>query len=100
MADRNYSPAVAALWSSRLLLTVVAGAGLVIAAFLTLLSGSWWLLAGAVVVLLAVTSFVVRNVLSLLGDVDGPLTHRARAPRGAWSARPRPPAQRAKRGQR
>ncbi len=72
MADRNHSPAVAALWSSRLLLTVMVGAGLVIAAFLTVLSGSWWLLAGAVVVLLAVTSFVVRNVLSLLGDVDAP----------------------------
>jgi membrane protein implicated in regulation of membrane protease activity len=79
MADRKHSPAVAALWSSRLLLTVMVGAGLVIAAFLTVLSGSWWLLAGAVVVLLAVTSFVVRNVLSLLGDVDAPSpTERAR----------------------
>jgi hypothetical protein len=79
MADRNHSPAVAALWSSRLLLTVMVGVGLVIAAFLTVLSGSWRLLAGAVVVLLAVTSFVVRNVLSLLGDVDAPSpTERAR----------------------
>jgi hypothetical protein len=79
MADPNHSPAVAELWSSRLLLTVMVGAGLVITAFLTVLSGSWWLLAGAVVVLLAATSFVVRNVLSLLGDVDAPSpTERAR----------------------
>jgi hypothetical protein len=79
MADRNHSPAVAALWSSRLLLTLMGGAGLVIAAFLTVLSGSWWLLAAAVIVLFAVTLFVVRNVLSLLGDVDAPSpTTRAR----------------------
>jgi membrane protein implicated in regulation of membrane protease activity len=79
MADRNHSPAVAALWSSRLLLTVMVGAGLVIAAFLTVLSGSWWLLAVAVIVLFTVTLFVVRNVLSLLGDVDAPSpTERAR----------------------
>jgi hypothetical protein len=79
MADHNRSPAVAALWSARLFLTVMVGAGLVIAAFLTVLSGSWWLLAVAVIVLFTVTLFVVRNVLSLLGDVDAPSpTERAR----------------------
>jgi uncharacterized protein (DUF58 family) len=79
MPDRNDSSAVAALWSSRLLLTVMVGAGLVIAAFLTVLSGSWWLLAVAIIVLFAVALFVVRSVLSLLGDVDAPSpTERAR----------------------
>jgi uncharacterized protein (DUF58 family) len=79
MPDRNDSSAVAALWSSRLLLTVMVGVGLVIAAFLTVLSGSWWLLAVAIIVLFAVTLFVVRSVLSLLGDVDAPSpTERAR----------------------
>jgi hypothetical protein len=34
MPDRNHSPALAAVWSSRLLITVMLGAGLVIAAFL------------------------------------------------------------------
>jgi hypothetical protein len=72
MADPKASPTLAALWSSRLLLMLILGAGLVILAFLAVLSGSWWALVGAVVVLLATAFVVVRNVLSILGDVDAP----------------------------
>ena len=67
------------MWSSRLLLMIMLGVGVVLIAFLAVLSGSWWGVVGAVTVLLAVTSLVVRNVLSMLGDVDAPsATERAR----------------------
>lgn len=67
------------MWSSRLLLMIILGVGVVLIAFLAVLSGSWWGVVGAVTVLLAVTSLVVRNVLSMLGDVDAPsATERAR----------------------
>ena len=67
------------MWSSRLLLMIMLGVGVVLIAFLAVLTGSWWGVAGAVTVLLAVTSLVVRNVLSMLGDVDAPsATERAR----------------------
>ncbi len=67
------------MWSSRLLLMIMLGVGVVLIAFLAVLSGSWWGVVGAVTVLLAVTSLVVRNVLSMLGDVDAPSpTERAR----------------------
>jgi len=79
MADNYASPTVAALWSSRLLLMVMLGAGLVVIAFLAVLTGSWWAVAGAMIVLLATAFLVVRNVLSMLGDVDAPsATERAR----------------------
>ena len=67
------------MWSSRLLLMIMLGVGVVLIAFLAVLTGSWWGVAGAVTVLLAVTALVVRNVLSMLGDVDAPsATERAR----------------------
>lgn len=67
------------MWSSRLLLMIMLGAGVVLLAFLAVLTGSWWGLVGAMAVLLATASLVVRNVLSMLGDVDAPsATERAR----------------------
>jgi hypothetical protein len=95
MADNKASPTLAALWSSRLLLMLILGAGLVILAFLAVLSGSWWALVGAVVVLLATAFVVVRNVLSILGDVEAPSpTERARL-EAQGVLDPEPPAQRA-----
>ncbi len=67
------------MWSSRLLLMIMLGAGVVLLAFLTVLTGSWWGLVGAIGVLLVVAALVVRNVLSMLADVDAPsATERAR----------------------
>jgi hypothetical protein len=58
---------------------VVLGAGVVMVAFLAVLTGSWWGVVGAMAVLLAMAFLVVRNVLSMLGDVDAPsATERAR----------------------
>jgi hypothetical protein len=72
MVHHKASPALAALGSTRLLLMLILGAGLVILAFLAVLSGSWWALVAAMVVLLATAFVVVRKVLSILGDVDAP----------------------------
>ena len=67
------------MWSSRLLLMIMLGAGVVLVAFLAVLTGSWWGLVAAIGVLLAVAALVVRNVLSMLADVDAPsATERAR----------------------
>lgn len=58
---------------------IVLGAGVVLLAFLAVLTGSWWGVVGAMAVLLAMAFLVVRNVLSMLGDVDAPsATERAR----------------------
>ena len=80
MTDHHASSALAALWSSRLLVMLVLGAGVVAGvAMLAVLTGEWWGLAAAMIVLLAAAFLVVRNVLSLLGDVDAPSpTERAR----------------------
>jgi uncharacterized protein (DUF58 family) len=67
------------MWSSRLLLMIVLGVAVVLLAFLGVLTGSWWGVVGAMAVLLAMVFIVVRNVLSVLGDVDAPsATERAR----------------------
>ena len=80
MTDHHSSSALAALWSSRLLVMLVLGAGVVAGvAMLAVLTGEWWGLAAAMIVLLAAAFLVVRNVLSLLADVDAPsATQRAR----------------------
>jgi hypothetical protein len=80
MTDHHASSAGAALWSSRLLVMLVLGAGVVAGvAMLAVLTGEWWGLAAAMIVLLAAAFLVVRNVLSLLADVDAPSpTERAR----------------------
>ena len=58
---------------------IVLGVAVVLLAFLGVLTGSWWGVAGAMTVLLAMVFVVVRNVLSVLGDVDAPsATERAR----------------------
>lgn len=58
---------------------VVLGAAVVMVAFLAVLTGSWWGVVGAMAVLMAMAFLVVRNVLSMLGDVDAPsATERAR----------------------
>jgi ABC-type nickel/cobalt efflux system permease component RcnA len=80
MTDHHASSARAALWSSRLLVMLVLVAGVVAGvAMLAVLTGEWWGLAAAMIVLLAAAFLVVRNVLSLLADVDAPSpTERAR----------------------
>jgi hypothetical protein len=80
MTDHHASSTRAALWSSRLLVMLVLGAGVVAGmAMLAVLTGEWWGLAAAMIVLLAAAFLVVRNVLSLLADVDAPSpTERAR----------------------
>ena len=80
MTDHHASSALPALWSSRLLVMLVLGAGVVAGvAMLAVLTGEWWGLAAAMIVLLAAAFLVVRNVLSLLADVDAPSpTERAR----------------------
>jgi len=80
MTDNHASSALAALWSSRLLVMLVLGAGAVAGlAVLAVLTAEWWGLAAAMIVLLAAALLVVRNVLSLLADVDAPSpTERAR----------------------
>jgi hypothetical protein len=72
MSDNHASSDLAALWSSRLLVMLVLGAGVVAGvSLLAVLTGEWWGLAAAMIVL--------RNVLSLLTDVDAPSpTERAR----------------------
>ena len=58
---------------------IVLGVAVVLLAFLGVLTGSWWGVVGAMAVLLAMVFIVVRNVLSVLGDVDAPsATERAR----------------------
>jgi hypothetical protein len=67
------------MWSSRLLLMITLSAAVVVVAFLAVLTGSWWGVVGAMAVLLAMVFVVVRNVLSMLADVDAPSpTERAR----------------------
>ena len=80
MTDNRASSGLAALWSSRLLVMLVLGAGAVAGlAVLAVLTAEWWGLAAAMIVLLAAALLVVRNVLSLLADVDAPSpTERAR----------------------
>jgi hypothetical protein len=80
MSDNQASSDLAALWSSRLLVMLVLGAGVVAGvSLLAVLTGEWWGLAAAMIVLLAAALLVVRNVLSLLTDVDAPSpTERAR----------------------
>jgi hypothetical protein len=80
MTDHHASSTRAALWSSRLLVMLLVGAGVVAGmAMLAVLTGEWWGLAAAMIVLLAAAFLVVRNVLSLLADVDAPSpTERAR----------------------
>jgi hypothetical protein len=80
MTDHHASSALPALWSSRLLVMLGLGAGVVAGvAMLAVLTGEWWGLAAAMIVLLAAAFLVVRNVLSLLADVDAPSpTERAR----------------------
>jgi hypothetical protein len=58
---------------------IVLGVAVVLLAFLGVLTGSWWGVVGAMTVLLAMVFVVVRNVLSVLGDVEAPSpTERAR----------------------
>jgi hypothetical protein len=80
MSDNHASSDLAALWSSRLLVMLVLGAGVVAGlSLLAVLTGEWWGLAAAIIVLLAAALLVVRNVLSLLTDVEAPSpTERAR----------------------